>query len=337
MKATYNRILQGDTLNRREMKELVSAFFETTADPDVIAAILVALHDRKETAEELAGAVDALMERAVRYPEVELDLLDMCGTGGDQSGSFNISTTAAFVVAACGVHVAKHGNRSISSRSGSADVLAALGLEISLSPEKSAEQLKSNGLTFLFAPDVHPAMKKIQPIRKALGRPTLFNLIGPLANPYTLRHQLIGVYKAEYQEVLAQAAKLLGRRRVVIVTGDGQLDEASLDGTTTYTMLHDNEITTHEFTAQDIALPAHPRNSIAGGEAADNAAILRQVLAGAPSAYLDTTLVNAGLALLAAESVDSLQDGIAKAHRAIESGAALKQLTTYPSRTEVTS
>lgn len=337
MKATYNRILQGDALNRLEMKKLVSAFFEPTADPDLIAAILMALHDRKETAEELAGSVDALMERAVPYPEVDLDLLDMCGTGGDQSGSFNISTTAAFVVAACDVHVAKHGNRSISSRSGSADVLAALGLDISLSPEKSAEQLRSNSLTFLFAPDVHPAMKQIQPIRKALGRPTLFNLIGPLANPYTLRHQLIGVYKAEYQEVLAQAAKLLGRRRVVIVTGEGQLDEASLDGTTTYTMLHENEITTHQFTAQDVAMPAHPRSSIAGGEAEDNAAILRQVLSGESSAYLDTTLVNAGLALLAAETVGSIQEGIAKARLAIESGAALIQLTTYPTRTEVTS
>lgn len=337
MKATYERILQGDYLSRLEMKQLAGQFFEADAEEKLIKDILLALHARQETAEELAGVVDALMERATSYPTVPFPVFDMCGTGGDQSGSFNISTTAAFVTSGAGVRVAKHGNRSISSRSGSADVLAALGLELTVTPVESAHLLETTGLTFLFAPDVHPAMRVLQPIRKAIGKPTLFNLIGPLANPYPLTHQLIGVYREDYQQTLAEAARLLGRKRAVIVTGEGCLDEASLDGTTRYTVLHDSEIMTHTLTAEQVGLSPLPREAIAGGDAEQNAHILRAVLNGEPSAYLDTTLLNSGLALFAAGAASSVKEGIETARESIQSGKALHQLLHYPTAVEVTS
>lgn len=337
MKSYVEHIQQGRTLTRTEMKEAVQHLFETTTDSADIQEFLLTLHERGETAEELAGAVDALMSRAVIYPQFDAALFDICGTGGDQSGSFNISTTAAFVVAGSGVKVAKHGNRSISSRSGSADVLAALGLAVSLSPSESASQLNESGLAFLFAPDIHPVMKQLQPIRKALAAPTLFNLIGPLANPYALSSQMIGVYRQDRQKVLAEAAHLLGRKRALIVTGEGHLDEAALDGTTRYTLLHDGSITTHTITASDVGLPSRQRNEIVGGEAYQNAEILRDVLKGKPSAYLDTTLLNAGLGLYAAGKVSSIQEGIHVAYESIESGRALEKLESYPRLVEVTS
>lgn len=319
------------------MKEIAQTFFHPETDEQQIKDVLVRLHSRGETAEELAGVVDAMMERAVPYPSATEALFDICGTGGDKSGTFNISTTTAFVLAGAGVKVAKHGNRSISSKSGSADVLAALGLSLNLSPVESLRQLEDNGLAFLFAPEVHPAMGRIQPLRKSLGQPTLFNLIGPLANPFALESQMIGVYKAQYQEILAEAAHLLGRKRAVIVTGQGSLDEASLEGTTTYSLLNEGKLTTHTFTAQEIGQAPRERHEILGGEAIENAMILRRVLQGQKSAYYDTTLVNAGLALVAAERASSIEEGIKQAEESIQSGRAFEKLNRYPSHQEVSS
>ncbi|MFC4354948.1 anthranilate phosphoribosyltransferase [Chryseomicrobium palamuruense] len=335
MRQLLDEVQQGKTLTRDEMRQLIETFFEPNTSQTDMRDFLLALHARGETAEELAGAVDALMARATSYPTVSVPLLDTCGTGGDQSGTFNVSTTSAFVLAGAGLTVAKHGNRSISSRSGSSDVLAALGLTLSLSPEESAEQLTSQGLAFLFAPDVHPALKQLQPLRKAIGQPTLFNLIGPLANPYSLDCQLIGVYRQDMQQTLAQAAHLLGRRRAIIVTGHGELDEASLEGATHYTLLHEGSITTHTLAVEETGLPTYTRPDILGGDAETNARILEDVLDGKPSAYLDTTLLNAGLALFAAERVPSVHHGIEIARHSIQSGSAKAKLTNYPKLVEV--
>lgn len=337
MRRLRDEVRQGKTLTRDEMRQFIESLFETEASHDDLSDILLTIHARGETAEELAGAVDALMARATSFPEVAVPLFDTCGTGGDRSGTFNVSTTVAFVLAGAGVTVAKHGNRSISSRSGSADVLAALGLTLTLSPEKTTEHLTSDGLAFLFAPDVHPALKQLQPLRKAIGQPTLFNLIGPLANPFPLDSQLIGVYRQDLQETLARAAHLLGRRRTIIVTGDGQLDEASLEGPVQYTLLHEGRVSSHTFTPEDSGLPLYSRSAILGGDAQHNARILEKVLDGKPSAYLDTTLLNAGLALFAAERVPSIQQGIERARQSIQSGRAKEKLLNYPKLAEVTS
>lgn len=337
MRQVRDEVQQGKTLTRDEMRQFIESLFDPDTSFDYLPEILCAMHARGETAEELAGAVDALMARATFFPTVSQPLFDTCGTGGDRSGTFNVSTTAAFVIAGAGVHVAKHGNRSISSRSGSADVLAALGIALTLPPEKTIEHLTSQGLAFLFAPDVHPALKQLQPVRKAIGQPTLFNLIGPLANPFPLDSQLIGVYRQDLQETLARAAHLLGRRRTIIVTGSGQLDEASLEGTIHYTLLHEGEITTHTLAPEETDLPSYLRSEILGGEASDNARILEEVLDGKPSAYFDTTLLNAGLALFAAERAASVIEGIELARQSIQSGRAKAKLLHYPKLAEVTS
>jgi anthranilate phosphoribosyltransferase len=253
--------------------------------------------------------------------------LDLCGTGGDGLGTLNISTAVSFVVAACGVPVAKHGNRSASSRSGAADVLEALGVNINLDPQAAASVLADTGLVFLFAQTHHPAMKHVGAARKQIGRRTIFNLLGPLANPARVTHQLVGVFSSDWLVPYAEALKALGSRRAWIVHGKDGLDEVSISGPTQIAILDDGHVTTRELAPEDAGLGRSPLAEITGGNAAHNAHALRHLLqAGSPGAYRDIVLLNAGAALMVAGVAKDVKDGVAKATQALDSGAARAKL-----------
>lgn len=252
--------------------------------------------------------------------------MDNCGTGGDKSFSFNISTTCSFILAGGGIHVAKHGNRSISSKSGSADVLEALGITVDLAPEKLGQVLDQTGIAFLFAQKMHPAMRYISPARQALGIPTIMNLIGPLTHPMDLETQLMGLYQADLQHDLAQVLKLLGRRRAVVITGPDNMDEAALYGVNHYTLLNEGKISQGSFTFKDLGMPEVGLDDIKGGDAQKNAQILISVLKNEPSPYLETAVLNAGLGFFANGKADNLAEGIDLAREIIASGKAYAKL-----------
>ena len=249
-----------------------------------------------------------------------------CGTGGDQSYSFNISTTASFVLAAGGIRVAKAGNRSVSSKSGSADVLEALGINISATPATLSRALDEVGLAFIFAQSMHPAMRFIGPARKVLGIPTIMNIVGPLANPVDLETQLMGLYRVDLQETAAKVMQKLGRKRALIITGPNNMDEAALYGENTYTLLENDRISQHSFTYQDLGMPRVELSDIVGGDAKQNAEILLSVLENQASPYLETTVLNAGLGFYANGKVDNLVDGVELARQLIADGSALAKL-----------
>jgi len=272
------------------------------------------------------GAVTSM--RAHMLPVAAPDgAIDLCGTGGDGLGTLNISTAASFVIAACGVPVAKHGNRSASSRSGAADVLEALGVNINLDPQAAASVLAETGLVFLFAQTYHPAMKHVGHARKQIGRRTIFNLLGPLANPARVTHQLVGVFSSDWLVPYAEALKALGSRRAWIVHGKDGLDEISISGPTQIAVLDNGTVTTGELTPEDAGLGRSPLAEITGGNAAHNARALRHLLeAGTPGAYRDIVLLNAGAALMVAGVAKDVKDGVAKAAQALDSGAARAKL-----------
>jgi anthranilate phosphoribosyltransferase len=282
------------------------------------------------TAEALAGAVDAVMERAVPFPAFP-HAVDGCGTGGDDQYTFNISTAAALVAAACGVTVAKHGNRAVTSQSGSADVLEALGVNTQLSPARSAELLDKIGVTFLFAPTFHPGFAHIAPLRKKIRHRTLFNLLGPLCNPARVQHQLIGVFDAAFCPLIAQTCKLLGRQHVMVVHGDDGSDEISVIDTTQASILVHGAINKTIIRPHDAGIEFQDAGDLIGGDAATNAAALRAVLNGEQNAYAEAIIINAAAMLLVAGKASTLHDGARCAREAIASGAAkniLQQLIT---------
>ena len=252
--------------------------------------------------------------------------MDNCGTGGDRSFSFNISTTAAFVLAAGGVNMAKHGNRSITSKSGSADVLEALGINLYLPAEKLAQVFDKVGLVFLFAQNLHPAMKYFTQVRRQLEIPTIMNLTGPLINPIPLDTQLLGTSRPDLLELTANVLKGLGRKRALVITGEGGMDEATPFGLNHYALLENGEVTLHKFRAADVGMSEVALNDIRGGEAPENAEILKNVLENCSSAFLETTVLNAGLGFYANGKVDSIKSGIELAREVIAQGAALEKL-----------
>lgn len=286
----------------------------------------MALKVKGETASEITGIVNSLKKHAIKLPHDYSDAMCNCGTGGDQSNSFNISTTVSFILAAGGIRVAKAGNRSISSKSGSADALEALGIDISASPEKLSLALDQVGLAFMFAQSLHPAMRFIGPARKALALPTIMNIVGPLANPIDLETQLMGIYKVDLQELVAQTMHKLGRKRALIITGPDNLDEAALYGINHYTLLDKGEISKGTFTYKDLGMKKVDLNQIKGGDARENAQILRDVLQGNKGPYLETSILNAGLAFYANGKVSSIEEGIAFARKLIASGLAYQKL-----------
>jgi len=302
-----------------------------------IAALLVALHMKGETVEEIVGFAEAIRAAATPLPlhaNSVLDasgtgrdaLVDTCGTGGDASGTFNISTATALVAAAAGVRVAKHGGRSITSKCGSADVMEALGVKIELPPEAVARCLEQVGIAFLYAPAMHSAMKHVHPVRRELRLRTVFNLLGPLTNPARATCQVVGVYSADLVEKLAEALSMLGLHRALVVHGSDGLDEITITGPTRIGEVREGRVRTYEVAPEDFGLERAGIDRIAGGDAAANAALIREVLSGERSPRRDVVLLNAAAALVAAGRADHLDDAVPIAAKAIDSGAAMKKL-----------
>lgn len=329
LRAAIQKAVARENLSRAEAAQAIDSMLDGQVSASQMAAFLVALRMKGETPDEIAGAALALRKRAVAVPvedRLRPNLIDTCGTGGDGAHTFNISTTAAFVAAAGGATVAKHGNRAVSSKCGSADVLGALGVELELSPRGVAACLAECGIGFLFAPRHHGAMRHVAPIRKDLGLRTLFNLLGPLANPAGAERQLLGVYADELVPVIAQTLAELGCARAFVVHGAGGLDEISTEGTTRICEVRGKKVTERSIAPEDFGLERAPLSELRGGDADDNAAILIRVLGGEKSPRRTAVLLNAGAALAAAGLCEELSEGISRAAQLIDSGAAKERL-----------
>jgi len=350
------------SLSRDEARDAMTEVLAGQCTEAQIAALLVALHMKGETVEEIVGFAEAIRgaatplelhkwgrgsappgrgevptthNQSVRENQIldasgtERDaLVDTCGTGGDTSGTFNISTATAFVVAGAGVRVAKHGNRSVTSQCGSADVMEALGVNINLRPERIAACLDQVGIAFLFAPALHSAMKYVQPVRRELRLRTVFNLLGPLTNPARATCQVVGVYSANLVEKLAEALSMLGLHRALVVHGADGLDEITISGPTRIGEVRDRRVYTYEVTPEEFGLERAALDDIAGGDARVNANLIVEVLDGKKSARRDVVLLNAAAALVAAGRADHLRDALPIAAKAVDSGAAAAKLAT---------
>jgi anthranilate phosphoribosyltransferase len=324
VRAALAAVIEGRRLSMDEARAAMGSVMDGEATPAQLAALLVALRMRGETVEELAGFASAMRDRVLRVTAPD-GAIDTCGTGGDGSNTFNISTAAALVVASAGVPVAKHGNRAITSRSGSADVLEALGVRTDLGPDEAAEALRVDGFAFLFAPGFHPAMRHAGPTRREIGVRTAFNLLGPLTNPAGARRQVVGVGDPSAAERVAEVLRLLGAERALVVHGDG-LDELPLDGTGVLYDVTPAGVTRHEVVAAELGLTAAPSHSLAGGSAAENAAAIEAILGGARGPGRDVVLLNAAAAFVAAGRAADLRNGIEMAAQAIDSGGAKRLL-----------
>lgn len=326
MNNLFEKVFRNEHLTRAEAQQVAEKIFEGQLTDSQIAAFLTALKCNGETAEEMAGMAETIQRKAVSIDCQKENIMDNCGTGGDQSNSFNISTTAAFVLAAGGVTVAKHGNRSISSKSGSADIVEYLGVDLALSPDKLSIILNEVGLAFLFAPHMHPKMKHVTKVRKELGTPTILNLIGPLTNPVLLNSQLMGTYRRDLLEETAKTLGELGRTRAVVVNGSGGIDEATLAGTTHFALLENGSITRHTIEPEAFGFARLPIEAIRGGNAEQNTEILLSILKNHASPYLDTVLLNAGLGFFSNGKVTTVHEGIVLAKECVASGAAMDKL-----------
>jgi anthranilate phosphoribosyltransferase len=325
------------SLSREEARSVMSEVLAGKCTDAQIAALLVALHMKGETVEEMVGFAEAIRAAAVplqvsRNSTIDVSgterdaLVDTCGTGGDASGTFNISTATALVVAGAGVRVAKHGNRSVTSKCGSADVMEALGVNINLTPTQTAACLEEVGIAFLFAPAMHSAMKYVQPARRELRLRTVFNLLGPLTNPAQASAQVVGVYADDLVEKLAEALSMLGLRRALVVHGSDGLDEVTITGPTRIAEVRNGLVHSYEVTPEEFGLTRAPMETISGGDAAANADIIRRVLAGEKSPRRDVTLLNAAAALVAAGKADHLADALPLGAKSIDSGEAAEKL-----------
>jgi anthranilate phosphoribosyltransferase len=317
-------IVEGGTLSLDEARVAMGAVMDGEATPAQLAALLMGLRMRGETADELAGFATAMRERAVRV-EAPPDAIDVVGTGGDWSGTFNISTAAALVVAAAGVPVAKHGNRAMTSKSGSADVLDALGVRIDHDAGSASAALADHGFAFLFAPNFHPAMKHAGPTRREIGVRTAFNLVGPLTNPAGTRRQLLGVADASAAARMAEVAGRLGTERTFVIHGAG-IDELPLDDSGVLYHVGPEGIVRHDIPASKLGLRATPTSRLAGGTAEENARTIEAIFRGEPGAKRDVVLLNAGAALLVAGVVEQLEGGIERAALTIDAGLATELL-----------
>jgi anthranilate phosphoribosyltransferase len=325
------------SLSRQQAREVMTEILGGKATDAQIAALLVALHMKGETVEEIVGFAEAIRAAATPLPltrDSALDvsgterdaLVDTCGTGGDTSGTFNISTATALTVAGAGVRVAKHGNRSMTSKCGSADVMEALGVNVSLAPARLAACLEQVGIAFLFAPLMHSAMKYVQPARRELRLRTVFNLLGPLTNPAQASAQVVGVYSAELVEKLAEALSMLGLRRALVVHGDDGLDEITITGPTRVAEVRLGNVHTYEVTPEEFGFARASLGEISGGDAQENAKIIREILDGKKSPCRDIVLLNSAAALVAAERADSIAGGLPAAVASLDSGAAKAKL-----------
>jgi len=324
------QILAGDQLSQRDARNAMDAIMKGTCEPAQIAALLTGLRMRGETGEELAGMAASMRAHVVPVSAPAGPLIDTCGTGGDGAQTINISTAAALVAAAGGAVVAKHGNRSISSKCGSADVLEAMGVPVDLDVPQVEECLRACGIGFLFAPSHHPAMRHVMPVRRALGVRTAFNLLGPMTNPAGARRQVIGVFAPQYVEVMARALAELGSKHVLVVCGEdgsgGVLDEISTCGSTLLWELRDGTLSQHELSPEALGLRRSPVSSLKGGDAAQNASALLAVLSGEPGPRGDAVAANAGAALYVAGLSESIAAGVVAAQELLATGAAMDTL-----------
>jgi anthranilate phosphoribosyltransferase len=322
LRPALRKVAAGQTLTEAEAAEAFELIMSGSATEAQIGALLIGMHARGETVEEITGAARAMRAGAVpvRAPE---GAIDTCGTGGDAKGTHNISTCAAFVVAGAGVPVAKHGNRSISSRSGSADVLAALGVNIECTPDGIAHCIAGCGLGFMFAPAHHVSMRHVAKVRSELDTRTIFNLLGPLSNPAATKYQVVGVFSEEWVEPIAQVLGRLGVVRAWVVHGGDGLDELTTTGISHVAALDGGKITTFKIWPRNAGLPEAKGEDLAGGDAVENAAHIRAVLGGQDSAFRNIVLMNAAAALLVAAKAKTLRDGVALAAESIDSGKAL--------------
>ena len=319
------KVAAGATLTRTEAEAAFDSMLSGEVTPSQMGGFLMALRVRGESVDEITGAVSAMRAKMVAVA-APTDAIDIVGTGGDSSGSYNISTLASIVTAACGVPVAKHGNRAASSRSGAADTLTALGVKIDLSAEGVERCLRQAGIGFMMAPSHHAAMRHVGPTRVELGTRTIFNLLGPLSNPARVKRQLIGVFSAAWLEPMAEVLRNLGSERVWITHGADGLDEITTTGPSRVVELKNGTIHAFEVTPEEAGLPRAEPASLKGGEPAHNAEALLKVIDGGDGAYRDVALINAAAALMVAGKAASLKEGVAQADAAIRSGAARRTL-----------
>jgi len=330
------RVFDGDRLSTDEARGVMGRLMDGELSQMQAAALLAALRTRGETVDEIVGFAQAMRERAVPVPvRVDGPLLDTCGTGGTGVSTMNVSTTATFVAAAGGARIAKHGNRGVTKRSGSADVLEALGVRLDLSPERLARAVHEVGMAFIFARAHHPAMRFVAPIRADLQARTIFNNLGPLTNPAGATHQLLGVYDPAWTEPLARVLRGLGVRRALVVHGDG-LDDLALSGPSRVSELHaDGRIESYDVTPEALGVPRAPLAAILGGDASENAGVTREVLAGRlRDARRDVVALGAGAALYLAELAPDLPAGVARALELLDDGAGLELLERYAAFTQ---
>lgn len=325
LKGLIGQVATGAALTREQAADAFASMMSGEATPSQMGALLMALRLRGETINEITGAVSAMRAKMLRV-SAPADAIDVVGTGGDASGSHNISTCAAFIVAGAGVPVAKHGNRALSSRSGAADVLAALGVKIDLSPEVITRCIAQAGIGFMFAPSHHPAMKHVGPTRVELGTRTIFNLLGPLSNPAGVKRQMVGVFSKQWIEPLAHVLKNLGSERAFVVHGSDGLDEITTAGSTAVAALEDGAVRTFEINPEDVGFERVKPEALRGGDAQANAVALKSVLEGKKGPLRDVATLNAAAALVVAGRASDLQAAVALAHKSIDSGEAESRL-----------
>ena len=327
-----SKLMKKKDLMPNEAEDVMDQIMEGKANDTQIAAFLVALRMKGETIDEITACAKIMRQKAESINPKSEYLVDTCGTGGDKSGTFNISTAAAFAVSGAGASVAKHGNKSVSSKSGSANVLKELGVNIELSPKEVEKCIEEIGIGFMFAPKFHPAMKYAINARRDIGSRTIFNILGPLTNPANAKSQLIGVFDQNLLQAMAEVLKKLGSKHVIVVNGDG-LDEITISGKTKVCELKNGKIGSYEINPRDYGFELQPIESIKGDSPHENAGIIVEILNGAKGPKRDVVVLNAGAALLASGIVDNYKDGLELAEKSIDSGQAIRKLNELKSFT----
>ena len=336
LRDTIDKVARGEDLEREEARQAALAILRGDVPDSVIGGLLVGLKAKGETEDEITGFAQGMREVKLGITPGTATLVDTCGTGGDRSGTFNISTTAALIAAAAGVRVAKHGNRGVSSRCGSADVLEALGVDIEMGPAAVQECIETIGFGFMFAPAFHPAMKRVMGVRRDLGVPTIFNILGPLTNPAGARAQVLGVSRAELVPLMGRVLCLLGCERAFVLHGTDGLDEFSLSSETIVCEVEGGVMTEYQLEPEDLGVVRQRRSELAGGDADRNADITRSVLAGQQGAALEVCVANAAFAVVAGGAACSLAEGAAAAREAVESGKGARVLERLVSFSKAT-
>ncbi len=326
IREAIHKLIEKNDLSRQEAYDAMTEIMSGNASEPLIASFLTALRMKGEVVAEIAGCAQAMREKSTRIETTRENVIDTCGTGGDSLGTFNISTVAAIVASGAGAVVAKHGNRAISSRCGSADVLKALGVNIEIPKEKVEQCLEQIGIAFLFAPMMHGAMKYAAPVRRELGIRTVFNVLGPLTNPAGARRQVIGVFNVRLTELLARVLLDLGTERAMVVHGDGGMDEISTIGKTAVSELKDGAISSYEFHHSSVGIPPGTLNDVAGGDADFNARIVRDILDGKRNAQRSITILNAAAAIYISGKASTLLEGVKLAEESVDSLKAKKKL-----------